>query len=243
MRLFKVIVCAAALMSSPLARADGAAGSVAAARASAEGQLRQSSGLGATELRAALSQREAQLARMEEQGLAKEKTLFAAFALSASALGKLTPQRFWEIAPAPAPLLRAKEAGAFADGSTMRFSPQQDGAPIVLLFEGLSANACRALAERALDQALDASGVSDPFRRHALMRIDFGRQPLESLSFRQARQILAPPEGLARQWLAAEPGPASEAALKILEGKRWDPCAQLLPGEALALSFREKASR
>lgn len=199
----------------------------------------------AASLRLALSQREAEMARAEEVSHAKEKTLFAAFALSALSLGAGSEEAFWRLAPAPAPLLKGSSAGAFSDGSWMRFEPPKEAAPgvVALRFEGLGANACRALAERALEQALDASGASDPFRRHALMEIEFGRQSLESLSFRRARQAMAAPEGLAAQWRSARPGPAASAALEALSKRQWDPCAQMLPSEALVLRFRDKGRR
>lgn len=245
MRAVAMAVVGALLAASlPAAAGEPGAGeaALASARASLAARAQQSVGLGESSLRGALAQREAELARAEELGQAREKMLFAAFALSAISMGKVSAEAFWEIAPAPAPLLRGKGAAAFSDGSTLRLEPYQEGAA-GLRFEGLSANACRALAERALEQALDASGASDPFRRHALMQIEFGRQTLESLSFRQARQSMAAPEGLAAQWLSASVGPASEAALRALSAKEWDPCAQLLPGEAVTLRFREKTRR
>lgn len=198
--------------------------------------------LEAPQLRLALAQREAELARSDEAWAAKEKIAFAAFALSMMEVGKLSAERFWEIAPAPAPILQGGASAAFSDGSTLRIASGEERA-LTLSFEGLSANACRALIEAALERALDSGGPSDPFRRHVLAAVEIGRQTLESLSFAQAGRALAPPDGLAAQWLAATPGPAAEAALRALGTREWDPCAQLLPGESVALRFLPKPGR
>lgn len=186
----------------------------------------------------ALSQREAQIKRAEELALSKEKVAFSAFALSALALG-LSQDQFWEAAPAPVPVLQGKRSAAFSDGSTLRFESAAEGA-IELAFDGLSANGCRALAESIIERAIDETGRSNPFRKHQLIGIEFGRQTLEASSFAQARSSMAPTEGVAAQWMAARQTPASEAALALLRRKEWDPCAQMRPGESLSLKFQRK---
>lgn len=188
------------------------------------------------ELVDALMQREATLKRNEELYQAREKIAMTAFAISTVLSGKISEERFWDIAPAPHTSLKGKRSILFLDGSSLKFSETSEKT-IALQFENLSTNGCRVLTEALIEQVLDESARTNPFRKSELLSLQFGMNILPRASFAQAKLRLVPTDGVAQQWLAAKENQASNAVIKVLSQRDLDPCESMRVGDVLLMKW------